>query len=142
MTTATHRTAIALAAAALVLTGCGGDDPDDGASGAESATATFTGGEVEFVGTGAIAWEAEQVSAVIDQGELDVTLVCDGSTPHNLLIEGINVVDGEDEDEILGCEGDDEVTGTVKIQPGTYQFWCDIPGHRSAGMEGELTVDQ
>ncbi len=33
-------------------------------------------------------------------------------------------------------------TGTVVINlaPGTYQFWCAIPGHRDAGMTGTLTV--
>lgn len=25
-------------------------------------------------------------------------------------------------------------------QPGTYKFWCSVPGHRSAGMTGTITV--
>jgi outer membrane protein assembly factor BamB/plastocyanin len=33
-------------------------------------------------------------------------------------------------------------TGSVVINlpPGTYQFWCQIPGHRDAGMTGTITV--
>jgi len=31
-------------------------------------------------------------------------------------------------------------TGKVKLAAGTYTFYCDIPGHESAGMEGTLTV--
>jgi plastocyanin len=31
-------------------------------------------------------------------------------------------------------------TGKVKLKSGTYTFYCDIPGHESAGMEGTLTV--
>jgi plastocyanin len=29
---------------------------------------------------------------------------------------------------------------TVKLSAGTYKFYCTVPGHRQAGMEGTLTV--
>lgn len=41
----------------------------------------------------------------------------------------------------VNAEGDTD-SGRAELTPGTYTFYCDIPGHRQAGMEGTLTVNE
>jgi plastocyanin len=31
-------------------------------------------------------------------------------------------------------------TVNLNLKPGTYKFYCSVPGHRQAGMEGTITV--
>lgn len=31
-------------------------------------------------------------------------------------------------------------TLSLNLKPGTYKFFCSVPGHRQAGMEGTITV--
>jgi plastocyanin len=66
-----------------------------------------------------------------------ITLVMDNpsSVPHNISIEGRGV---DQEGDTVGEGG--RSTVRAKLRPGDYNFYCSVPGHRQAGMQGRLTV--
>ena len=56
--------------------------------------------------------------------------------PHDVAIEdesGETIAETE-----TIAEGSDSTT--AELEPGTYTFYCSVPGHRQGGMEGTLTV--
>ncbi|HEU4739855.1 MAG TPA: plastocyanin/azurin family copper-binding protein [Solirubrobacterales bacterium] len=85
---------------------------------------------------------ADEAALAFDKTELDAKagkLTIDFDNPsaieHNVVIEA----DGK---ELAGfepiVEGEEELSADLK--PGTYTFFCSVPGHREAGMEGTLKV--
>lgn len=73
--------------------------------------------------------------ATAPAGKLEVDSENDASIPHDIAIEGNGVSAKGDEVENGGVS-----KFTVTLKPGTYQFYCTVPGHREGGMEGTLTV--
>jgi plastocyanin len=69
-------------------------------------------------------------------GRVVIQYVDADSLPHTLLIDGIDNF-------MLRVNGKGETAkGAVKLDPGIYLYFCDIPGHREAGMNGVLTVSE
>ena len=53
---------------------------------------------------------------------------------HNIALKGAVTGAGP----IVGSGGTSSFTVTLK--PGTYTFYCQVPGHEAGGMKGTLTV--
>jgi plastocyanin len=68
-------------------------------------------------------------------GTVNVALVNDGKENHNLLIEGID----KGKFKISVTPGQTK-TCAVALSARTYTVYCDIAGHRAAGMEAKLVV--
>jgi len=67
-------------------------------------------------------------------GNVTIDLDNPSSTPHAVAIEGNGV------DQSSQTVTASKTSVTADLKPGTYTFYCPVPGHRQAGMEGTLTV--
>lgn len=122
------RTLAALPFAAVALLGC--SSSDGGSGGTIPATATRIKAE------DGITWDAKTYTATVVDGKVTISLTDNSSLPHNLhLLDADNVDVGI----ALNVEGKGDVhTGSVTLQPGSYQVICTIPGH--GNMKATLTV--
>ena len=128
------------AIAALALAGCGGDDATTSAAAPEDVnTFTTTTPDESFAVSadpdGALAYTETELS--VPAGSITVDFENPASIPHDVVVED---ADGE---ELMRTEtvSESSVTATAELEPGTYTFYCSVPGHRDAGMEGTLTVN-
>lgn len=65
-------------------------------------------------------------------GPLKIVMPNESSVPHNL------VIDGKGETPVVtGEPGEFE----AEFEAGEFPYYCSVPGHREAGMEGVLTVE-
>lgn len=82
---------------------------------------------------GQLAYDAKTLSA--KAGTVTITMANMSPVEHDVAIaEGTKVL-GQTPTFVGGSK-----TLTLKLKPGTYTFYCTVPGHRQAGMEGKLTV--
>lgn len=64
-----------------------------------------------------------------------ITLKATSSLPHSLVVEGVPTFKKLE----VAAEGASQ-TGTLTADPGEYVFFCDLPGHRAAGMQGTIKI--
>ena len=64
---------------------------------------------------------------------VNLTLVNDGTVPHDLVIPGLNV-------HVAATPGEQATVGVVPETTGTFDALCTYPGHASAGMTATVNV--
>jgi len=137
---------IALALTSIALVACGGggsSSSSESTSEAGSGTATQEesaggGGEstvsLEADPGGALAYTSDETTA--KAGKVTIDFDNPQALTHDVAIENSK---GEEVGATeLISEGEDSTT--VDLKPGTYHYYCTVPGHREAGMEGTLVV--
>jgi plastocyanin len=83
--------------------------------------------------SGLLAYNTKQLSA--KAGTVTITMANMSPLEHN-----VTVAEGS---RVLGATptfAGGTRTLTLKLKPGKYTFYCSVPGHRQAGMEGTLSV--
>jgi plastocyanin len=141
----------ALILAALALVACGGDDDDSDTTGGGATTTTesdsetgggggkdaeLDGGGLVFMAdpNGALAYTTDEVAT--SDGKMEIEFSNPQPIAHDVVIEdssGKEIAATE-----VITEGSDSTVADIK--PGKYTFFCSVPGHREAGMEGKLTA--
>jgi plastocyanin len=114
-------------AAALVMAAaaCGGDS---------GSTGTTVPPDVTVKALDSPKFDQKTYAAKAAGGKVAILYVDDGSATHTLLIDGVSGFRLQ----VTGKGDRDEDSAT--LAPGEYTVYCDIPGHREAGMVATLTV--
>jgi plastocyanin len=82
---------------------------------------------------GQLTYSTKQLSA--KAGKVTIVMANMSPVPHNVTVAQGSTVEGATPTFQGGSR-----TLTLNLKPGTYTFYCSVPGHRQAGMEGTLTV--
>jgi len=142
--------AFALVLASLALAACGSSSSDSSSTTAEtteSQAETGAGQAKEAEGDSAGSAAAVEIeageglaytsdSASAKAGKVTVDFTNSQPLTHDVAIEDSSgKTIGKTE---LIAEGSDSTV--VDLKPGEYTYYCTVPGHREAGMEGTLTV--
>lgn len=136
---------ILVAALALALAGCGGSSNQNAATnttGASTPTSTpassgsggATSGGLQLSAPADGSLKFDKTTLTAKAGSVTIDLDNPSTTPHGVAVEGNGV------DKSSQTVTNAKTSVTVDLKPGKYTFYCPVPGHRQAGMQGTLTV--
>jgi uncharacterized cupredoxin-like copper-binding protein len=127
-----HALALVLLPAALLAAGCGGSSSGGSSS---PASAPSGGGQVIDIPISSSGFSFTKTSVTAKAGTVTLKATNPQSVAHDISIKGNGV-------NVQGKQVDNGATSSVTadLKPGTYEFYCSVPGHEQAGMKGTLTV--
>ena len=86
--------------------------------------------EVDADPTGQLAFTTNKATG--QPGEITIKMANKSGTPHDI------VIDGKGKGQVVQNGGVSQFK--ADFTAGTYTYYCSVPGHRQAGMQGKLTV--
>jgi plastocyanin len=90
--------------------------------------------EIDMDPSGALAYVTNKAGAM--PGKVAFKSMNKSSVQHDIALKGPGGELGKGA--VVGQGGTSQFTASVK--PGTYTFFCSVPGHEQGGMKGTLTV--
>ncbi len=113
-----------------------GSSTSTSTSASTSTTAGGAGGTVKISADPSGNLAFQQKSVTTKAGAVTIDFTNQSPVGHDVKVQ-------DSSGQQLG--GTDIVTGgsasaTVQLDPGTYTFYCDVPGHQQAGMQGKLVA--
>ena len=106
------------------------------AAGAKSETgATTGGGGAQRVAVGEVEFKIRLTKTTFAPGTYTFAVSNNGKIQHDLTITGPG---GKKATPTIAPGS--SATLTVELKKGNYDFYCSIPGHKSAGMDQKVTV--
>lgn len=141
----------ALATGIVALAGCGSSSKSESTASSSqapatssSSTTTTTSGSAPAGGGSSLSLSANEggqleystKSLSASAGKVSIDFTNKSPVGHNMTIESSS---GEAVGATPTFQGGSK-TLNVTLKPGTYKFFCSVPGHRQAGMEGTITV--
>ena len=124
-----HRLRLLAVVPALVLAACGGG------GGGSSSTATTPANPNLTVIAEEIHFDKKEYT--VAAGEVRVAYPNEGTQTHTLVVQSPT---GDNIDPKLRVGPGKETGGVYQLPAGNYTIYCDITGHRAAGMVASLTV--
>jgi len=130
-----------LVATSLLVGACGGDDGSDTGTGAAAPAPKKQQAATSSASTVSLAPKGDQLMFNTDQlnakaGKLTVKFTNDSALTHDVVLsDQANKVLGQTPVFNGGTK-----SFNVTLKPGSYTYYCSVPGHRQAGMQGTLTV--
>jgi len=126
-----------VAVAAMAAVGCGGSSSSTTTKSATRSVTVSTGGahavKLSADPSGALKFNTTTLSA--KAGTVTIAMRNPAPLEHGIAVEGNGV---NKNGKIVG-QGSTSVLA-LQLKAGKYTFFCPVPGHRQAGMQGTLTV--
>ena len=123
--------------AALLITACGGKGAGQANQVTYSLTTGMQDGKMIFIGVGGSIDGVVNPTLRAKVGDVvTINLSSGEGAEHNFAIADFNV----DSPHVVGKGKSITVTFTVD-KGGSFAYYCNLPGHRQAGMEGKFEVE-